>query len=338
VALVLVVGSGYFSHYSYVTVIPALVALPFAVFVLERKVSLPAVAIPVAVVVPGLVAAILRPDLVTLLVQFVQATGGGNGAGDTFLSQYLAGWPVLRYIVVEIADDLGAVVTLVLAALGVYVAVRSKNPVVWMVIVWLLAILVVAPFSETAWRFSYMALVPLLIVAAVGFESLIPRTEDKAVRQRSKMRARRDYGRYRLGLLGVVFLLLVVNSWSWQLLGDAASNGAANSQTQQGVLAAMKWMNATTPRDSRVVSVTDSDYNYFQLLYGRASGYAPLATPDDVVGASAGSKVPTYVVLTDVGTVVVPDPSQNPFNLYPNDTRFQLQYNQSGVLVYKLKA
>ena len=100
----------------------------------------------------------------------------------------------------------------------------------------------------------------------------------------------------------------------------------------------MQWMNATTPRDSQVVSVTDSDYNYFQLLYGRASGYAPLATPDQVVAASAGSTAPTYVVLTKVGTVTVPDPSQNPFNLYPNDTRFQLQYNQSGVLVYKLKA
>jgi hypothetical protein len=150
------------------------------------------------------------------------------------------------------------------------------------------------------------------------------------------MRARRDYGRYRLGLLGVVFLLLVVNSWSWQLLGDAASNSAAKSQNQQGVLAAMKWMNATTPRDSEVVSVTDSDYNYFQLLYGRPSGYVPLATPDEVVEASVAN-VPTYVVLTRVGTVAVPDPSLNPFNLYPNDTRFQLEYNQSGVLVFMLK-
>jgi hypothetical protein len=338
VALVLAVGSGYFSHYSYVTVIPALVALPLAVLVLERKVSLPAVAISAVVVLPGLVAALLRPDLVTLLVQFVQASGGGNVAGDTFLSQYLAGWPVLRYIVVEIADDIGAVVTLVLAAWGVYVAVRSKNPAVWMLVVWLLAILVVAPFSDAAWRFSYMALVSILILAAMGFESLILDTEGRAIKQRSKMRARRDYGRYRLGLLGIVFLLLLVNSWSWQLVGDAASNRAANSQMQNGVLAAMKWMNATTPHDSEVVAVTDSDYNYFQLLYGRPSGYVPLATPDDVVGASAASNVPTYVVLTEFGTVVVPDPSQNPFNLYPNDTRFQLEYNQSGVLVYKLNA
>jgi len=339
VALVLAVGSGYFSHYSYVTVIPALVALPIALFVFERKVNLPAVAIPAVAVVPAAVAALLRPDLVTLLLQFVQATGGGNVLGDTAVSQYLSGWPVLRYIVVEMADDLGAVLTLALAALGVYVAARSRNPVVWMLIVWLLAILVVAPFSENAWRFSYMALLPLLMIAAVGFDSLVPNTQDRGLRQRSKMRGRRrDYGRYRLGFLGIVFLLLVVNSFTWQLLDDAASTGAESNQTQHALLATMQWMNATTPRGSLVVSVTDSDYNYFQLLYGRASGYAPFATPDEVVAASAGSTEPTYVVMTTVGTAPLQNSNVNPFVLYPGDTRFQLEYNQTGVLVYKLKA
>lgn len=341
VALILAVVSGYFSHYSYVTVIPALVALPLVVFILERKLSLPAVAIPAVVVVPGAVAALLRPDLVSLLVQFVQAAGGGNVLGDTAVSKYLAGWPVLRYIVVEVADDLGAILILVLAALGVYIAARGRKPLVWMLIVWLLAILVVAPFSETAWRFSYMALLPLLMTAAVGFDSLVPNTEDRSLRQRSKMRARADYGRYKLGFVGIIFLLLIVDSFSWQLLSDAASNGADNNQTQHAVLAAMEWMNASTPRGSLVVSVTDSDYNYFQLLYGRASGYAPFATPDQVVAASSaspGSAEPTYVVMTTVGTATLQNSSVNPFVLYPADTRFQLEYNQSSVLVYKLKA
>ena len=98
----------------------------------------------------------------------------------------------------------------------------------------------------------------------------------------------------------------------------------------------MEWMNATAPPGSLVVTVTDSDYNYYQLIYGKASGYAPLATPGDVAQASSGSTVPTFVVLTRVGTVPVPDPSQNPFRLYPNDSRFALKYNQSGVLVYEL--
>jgi hypothetical protein len=137
--------------------------------------------------------------------------------------------------------------------------------------------------------------------------------------------------------MALIFILLVVNSWSWQLAENSASNGAAFGQNQRGVLAAMQWMNATTPRGSQVVSVTDSDFNFYQLIYGRASGYAPLAPPDEIVASAVGSTEPTYVVLTKIGTVIATNATQNPFNLYPNDTRFQLQYNQSGVLVYKLK-
>jgi hypothetical protein len=43
-------------------------------------------------------------------------------------------------------------------------------------------------------------------------------------------------------------------------------------------------------------------------------------------------------VITKVGTISAPTSSQNPYNLFPNDTRFQLVYNQTAVLVYKLKA
>jgi hypothetical protein len=336
-AFLVALGSGYLSHYSFVTIIPALLALPIVVFALERKVSLATIVIPVVVIIPGIVGAVIRPDLVSLLVQFVQAQGGGNVPGDTPLSQLLAGWPVLRYVAVEIANDLATVLTMGLAVLGAYLAVRGKHPLALMLVVWLLAILFFAPFTETAWRFSYMALLPLLIVAAVGFDSLSPKPDDGAFKRRSKLRARADYGRYRTGLLGIVFLLLVVNSWSWALVADAATNGAANNETQNGVLKAMHWMNATAPPGSQVVSVTSSYFNYYQLLYGRASGYAPLATPDEVVASAASSKVPTYVVLTKVGTVTAPDPSQNPFMLYPKDSRFHLQYNDSGVVVvYKL--
>ena len=153
-ALVLAVGSGYLSHYSFVTVIPALVALPFAVLLLDRKVSLPGFAVAGVVVIPGVIGAVLRPDLVSLLVQFVQAQAGGNVTGDTALSGALAGWPVLRYIFVEVTNDAAAVVAVALAVFGGYIAIRGKSPLVWMLLVWLLAILVVAPFTEAAWRFS----------------------------------------------------------------------------------------------------------------------------------------------------------------------------------------
>ena len=140
-----------------------------------------------------------------------------------------------------------------------------------------------------------------------------------------------------MGLLLVVFLILVVNSWSWEVIGDAASNGAANNATQHGILKAMHWLNSTTPSNSQVVSVTNFDFTFYQLLYGRPSGYVPLAAPDDVVNAAFGSTVPTYVVLTDRrNRHDCRSQATNPFALYPNDTRFQLQYNDCGVLIYEL--
>src|SRR4029077_12777030 len=127
-AFVIALGSGYLSHYSYVTIIPALLALPVALFLVERKLSWPALAIPAVVILPGMVGAALRPDLVTLLFQFVSASGGGSITGDTGLSGYLDGWPVLRYVVVEMQNDLAAIVALALAAVGAYAGVRGKNP------------------------------------------------------------------------------------------------------------------------------------------------------------------------------------------------------------------
>ncbi len=334
VAFLLALGSGYLSHYSFVTVVPALIALPLAFLFLEKRFSLVSMAVPAIAVLPGVTAAILRPDLVTLLLQFVQAQGGGSITGNTALSQYMAGWPVLRYTVVEITNDLASVVVLVLAAAGTYLAIRGKNPLTWMAVIWLVALLVVAPFSEAAWRFSYMALVPLLIVASVALDKIIPQWSPTMVK-RSKMRAKRGTPPYRLALLGVVFLLLVVNSWSWSLVADAATNNGATNQVQHGILVSMQWMNSTLPRPSNIVSVTSFDYNYFFLLFGRGSGYAPLATPDEIAFASNGSATPTYVVLTKIATVTVP-PDQNPFSLYPSDSRFQLVYNSSGVFIYKL--
>ena len=153
------------------------------------------------------------------------------------------------------------------------------------------------------------------------------------------MRFRRDTTRYRQGALAVLFLLLVVNSWSWNLVADAATDGGVTNETQQGILASMNWMNSSLPRQSNIVSATTSDYSYFYLLYpGRDAGYSPLVTPDEVVAASLGNASPVYVVLTKVGTLqVAPSPDQNPFNLYPSDNRFQLAYNESGVLVYELR-
>ena len=271
------------------------------------------------------------------MLQFLQAQGGGSITGDTSLSQFLAGVPVLRFIVIEVTNDVASILVLVLAAAGLYFVLRGRRPLAWAVVVWLLALLVVAPLSDAAWRFSYMALVPLVVIASYAVERMIPRPRTLAVK-RSKMRPGRETGRYRIGVLVILLLLLVVNSWSWLLVGDALTNGGATSEDQHGVMQSMQWMNSNLPQGSHVVSVTSFDYTYFLLLFpGRDAGYAPLAQPDEIATASSGSPVPTYVVVTKIATFSGSvDPSQNPFNLYPSDSRFHLLYNNTGVLIFRL--
>jgi len=337
-AFLLAVGGGYFSHYSFLTILPPLVALPLGVLVLERKVNPVFVAIPLVAIVPGVIGALLgRPDLVGLLLQFIQAQGGGSITGDTPLSLALAGFPVLRYVAVEITNDVATAVTVLLAALGVYLSLSRRKPLVWMIPVWLVAVMVVAPFSEAAWRFSYMTLPSLVILASITIERLLPHPESREVR-RSKIRARSDYRRFQAGLAGIVVLLMVVNSWSWAMLMDASTNTSAANQTQSQILDSMKWLDANIPAGSRIVSVTSFDYTLIRLLYpGRDAGYVPLVSPNDVVASAASGTGQIYAILTKISTyTIVPDPSQNPFALYPSDSRFHLVYNNSMVFVYTL--
>ena len=338
VAFAVAIGNGYLSHYSFVTIIPALAAIPVAVLILERRFSWPHVAIPLALLAPAGIVVAFRPELVGLMLQFVQAQGGGSINGNTSLSQALTGWPVLRFVVVEITNDVASVIILVLASAGGYFALRGRKPLAWIVVVWLIALLAVAPLSDAAWRFSYMALVPILVLACYAIDWMTPVLKPPELR-RSKMRPKRYTRRYRLGFLGIVFILLVVNSWSWSLVGDARSTGGPTGETQRGILASMEWMNSTLPRPSNVDSVTDFDYSYFYFLYsGRNAGYAPLVTPDEVVAASSGSSVPVYAILTEVGTFGgIPSGSQSPFSLFSSDSRFNLVYNESGVVIYQLK-
>jgi hypothetical protein len=334
IAFVGSVANGYLSHYSFLTIVPAIIALPIITLVFTKKANRVHILAAVVVVLPAALAFILDPNLVGIL-QFLQPQSSGSITGDTFVSQYLLSAPLLRYVFIEITNDPASLLTLALAAIGIYVVATRRQPFPLLLLIWAASLVLISPEADSAWRFSYMLLMPLLLLAAIGIEILLPRAPGLV--RRSKMHTKRNANRPRYVLLVLITLTLVVNSWSWNLLVDSASNNAATNETQHGVLASMMWMNDNLPPGSRIVSVTDFSYAYFQILFGRIAGYAPLAPPDEIVAATNGSSVPTYVVLTKLGTFSsLLSPSQNPFNEYPSDQRFRLLYNETGVLVYKL--
>jgi len=168
---------------------------------------------------------------------------------------------------------------------------------------------------------------------SLGFEALSPRADDRAYS--------RGAAEGEAGLWAVSHRPHGVSSCCWSSTHGAGLSSptplltaAANSENAERVLKAMHWLTPPRLLGAKCL-ITSSAFNYYQLLYGRASGYAPLATPGEVVAsAAAARRRPTR---PDEGRDAhFTHRSQNPFMLYPKDSRFHLLYNDTGVVVYKL--
>jgi hypothetical protein len=223
-----------------------------------------------------------------------------------------------------------------MALVGAYFVLRDRKGLVWVPLVWLLTLLVTAPLGDGAWRFAYVALVPLTIIAAWGIGAI--EFARKTTGRRKRFRGGAGLSeRSRLGLISVVLILILAGSWSYLIVSDAISNGQQNSAAEQSVYDSIQWIKANTPPDSRVLAVTDWRYTYALLMTGRQSAYSPLITPNDTYSQFKTAS-DFYVAVTKIATVVVPpdDPTLNPLVTYPSDSRFKLVYQNQDVYLYKL--
>jgi hypothetical protein len=288
-------------------------------------------------VVPALVALALRPDLVRFLISVVFSRSGSSITSPTIVSQALAGIPVLQFIFAEITSDTSTIVLIAFAAFGVYLSLRERKALLFVPLIWLITVLIISPNGESAWRFAYIALVPLSFIAAFGV-GRIARADDHQLTKKRRFKAGFSVSpRTRVGLVCFVVLLIFAGSWTYQLLSDAATHTQQNSRAEQLVYDSMQWMRSNIPQDGKVLSVTDWRYLFLGLIADRSAGYAPLITPDETYSQLGGSH-DTYVVLTVVATVDISNSSVNPFTAYQNDPRFQLVYQNDDVNLYKVLA
>ncbi len=146
----------YFSHYSSVTLFPALLILPLVRVAMDGK-DVKRYFLPVLVAfLPAAVALVTDPKLASLLWGLVF---GGVGPmallGHTALSDALSAFPVVGYMAFEVSDDVAFVLLMIFACISVRSSIASKRSSSLVPCLWFLSILVVAPMNENAWRFSY---------------------------------------------------------------------------------------------------------------------------------------------------------------------------------------
>lgn len=330
----LALGAGLFSHYSTLTMFPAIVALPILGLAFSRRLErklLGIAAVP-AVLVAAAVAA--YPSLISTLQSFIGAQAGSNVPGDTFLSSLLAGFSFARYLTVEINSDSATIAIFVLATVGTTVVLRKRSPVQLIPAIWLLSVAVVTPASEAAWRFSFAALLPLCFLAAMGVLPLLEWGPSPAMVKRRKGNRGSFLSRPNLKTLGVLLVigLMVGGSWGMTTLIEGATQTQASAAAQRDVYDSMTWIGSHTPKDSKILSLTDYRYLYISMVAGREVAYSPLLSPEDVQKQVHGIK-DVFVAITNLATVANATINISDFRTNSN---FMMVYNNSDVYLFSV--
>ncbi len=309
----------YFSHYSSVTLFPALLVLPLVRFALEgggfKRYLLPGV----VALAPAAVALVAYPDFPAILKLAFSGTGGQTLVGHTVVSDAVAAIPVVSFMALEVSDDIAFVLLLVLAVVSVRYGIVSRRSSSLVPCLWLFSLAIVAPLNENAWRYSYEALVPLTIMAGFGISSLLPRRGSSGSGLRLNVK------------VAVVLVLLLsaiaVGSWGQREVSDALTDTGTWAQAQQDVYSAMYWLKNNTSAGSRYLSVSDWRFVYTGLFFGRATNYS--YTPDPSDGLALAEQFGDQFIIVAYYVTPPVNPSGNPYQAY---TYYSYYYQGSPYL------
>ena len=335
----------YVSHYSSLLLI---LSLPIAavVAILKRSITpkqSPPYIAPLAI---GALGATVHPSMVGSLLSFLSPTGYEALTGDTALSMQLSSVPVMRYLAGVITQDLATTLLILLALLALPKLYRNPKPLTTLPAAWLGLTLLSAPLGPTAWRFSYAALTPLLLLASIQLSQYRlpqykppqysrPPTRIKGLR--SRLGTLQPQARS-LATLTLILLALTTYGWTHLALADALKDNELHRMGQLELLKAMDWIKENTPPNSRFLIITDWRLErYLEPLTGRHATMLFLAKPDQAI-TKAYMEGYQYIVVTRVVPAEVPrDPKLNPLNTYPKQETLKLAYENQNVLIYTLQ-
>ena len=344
ISSLMVMISAYFSHYTVLTVFGSLLIFSLLLTVLRRPGYKGYLAASLVFLAPGAAGALLfRHTLATILT--ISYGVGSPVTLSTFLSTALSPIPALAYIAVDVSNDLGFLSMVALLAVALYKGYRSRFFPSLLVACWFVAILVAAPENYLAWRFSFEAAVPLILLSGYGLHALLPATSPRSLVRRDKLREARTGGsaRYTALVVGLLFLLpTVVNSPAWSMVENVRTNAGSEAQVQVALLQAMSWMGGHTSPGSGFLSVTDPRFFYASVVVDRNTSYDYLKGASQAI-AYANSQGEQYIIVThfDVRTSVValaPNPFDPalPWYTYPLQNGLTMVYNNTDVMIFEV--
>jgi hypothetical protein len=331
----------YFSHFTALTIFPALLLLPIIQYALERKDTLRYMILSIVLVVPVGIVLVAYPSVLSFLLSIAETSGGLVGISTT-LSGALSPVPILRYIAADIYDDIAFVFLFAFTAVYLLKGLRGQKSMAWMPLLWFATIVAATAFTADVWRYSYEALVPLTLMTGYGLFALLPKQGRTPRGLRTRQRSKAGFGRYLTTILLLALLLvpIVATSWAEVATADSLSNPGDSATAQTSVYTAMYWLKENTPNNSIYFSATDWRFTYANFIISHET-YSPSAgtcfTDPQSTIAEARNYSANYVIVTNLETCALPPSLGNGLwdSLQPT-SNLTLVYQDIDVRVFKV--
>lgn len=352
---VLALVNGYMSHYTFVTLLPAILILPILKILklgssqnVDRKLwkaTIASYVLPVAVMLlPVTVPLLLYPSIGKYAL-YLATNGGGVIIGPTFLSNALSFFPFLHYLAIEVHDDFALIILLLLSVYSVYKGIASRDLLAFIPITWLLALAATAPLNPSAWRFSYEATVPLTLLACYATYELVADTF--GIRKRSggtvalRIKGRTNTPKLsRAFVVGIILLgAIVVGGIGTQTIAGSITSTHVVAQSQRNVYDAITWLGTNTPNSSKYLSVSDWRFQYTSTMIDRFTYYTIVISNVGTAISLARNVSAQYIIVTNLVTGQIPQvASEFPWNNFPtsSNSNLTLVYTNPDVRIYSL--
>lgn len=329
----------YMSHYTALTILPPLLFIPMYQLIIRKTDAKRYIAPVLVAIVPAGVQLFIFPHLANYIF-FLAESGGGVIGGRTAISNALSTIPVLQYLAVEINNDVEFVALFILLTVYLYLVVKKRSALMLFPIAWFLSLLIAAPQSVSAWRYSYETIIPLMLMACYGATMVLPGAPKTKTRDTIRNRIKghgNDMPLLRITLFVLLMGATLVNADGQQIMSNALTQTSLVSNSQVSVYSSVYWLKDNTPNNSTYLSVSDARFEYTTLLIGRSTYYTYIYEPTTALLVAKNLSA-QYIIVTYVATALVANKSFFAWNNFPNSTTHSLKmvYTSSDVRIYQI--
>lgn len=338
------------SHYSSITVYPAMIVYAVAVYLNQKKnnnklnLTLSLTPLVVPILGAGIVALSLSHIRIVIERLFVQA-GSSTVEGSTFFSSLFSGFPFLSYTAL-FSSDIPFLAVLILSLAGVYFGLRRKEfskllvPIVWFLTL-AIGSLLVSPLNQ--WRFSIVALIPLTITSGYGIYTLIERyaLQGRSVEEKGKTTEQHPILVPWKAIVIIVITLgaLFIGSWGQSVLTlGVTSNPSSYSAQQNDVYSAIMWLGNNTANGSNYLSVSDWRFEYTILFNNHSTYYNPASDLPSAISLANYYKC-SYIIVTNLMSgYPAPQYGETPWQTFPHSSadNATLVYSNADVEIFQV--